>query len=427
MKKIFALSCLIFCAVPLCHGLTLEECRHLAEENYPLIDRYELIKQTSDYTLSNLSRNYLPQLQLSGQASYQTDVAKLPDALTGIMESYGYDYKGLKKDQYRISLDLNQVIWDGGETRKQKNLAAVSSELQAVQTDVEMYSVRGRVNDLFFGILLIDENIRLNSEHQNVLLSACNKLEAGVTNGVAMKSDVDAVRAEYLRSIQQRDELDAIREGYVKVLSLFTGLAEADVCDLKKPEMTLPLSMTNNRPEMRLFNARLRQTNADEDLIDAGLMPKLSLFAQAVYGYPSFNMFDDMLDRSLKLDAVAGIRLTWNIGRFYTRNNDKRKISLLRDNIEVDRNVFAFNTDVSTSQQKSDIEKYRKLLSQDDEIIALRQSVRKAAESKLENGVIDSDNLLQEISRENQAKISKVSHEIELIKKIYELKNTINQ
>lgn len=415
--------------IPLSAGaqLTLDECQKLAQENYPLLKKYELIRQTTSYSIKNINKGYLPQLSFTGQATYQSDVATLPDALSNMLESSGYDYKGLNKDQYKISMDLNQVIWDGGNLKAQKKVTTLQGEVQIVQTDVDMYAIRDRVNNLFFGILLIEDKIRLNEDLQRLLSSNCQKLESMLANGTAMQADVDVVRAELLNTQQQMTELLSTKESYQKMLSIFIGKDETAVSTLQKPSSIMPATLDNFRPELKLFNTQLQQANAQKKLLNAGLRPKISLFAQGGYGYPGYDMFNDMFDHDWTLNGMIGIRLTWNISNLYTHKNEKRKIDLSRRQIETNRDIFLFNNSLLSTQEEASIWKYRKMITEDKEIIGLRTSVRQAAEAKLEHGIIDVNNLLQEITRENHARIEQSSHEIEMLKNIYELKNTINQ
>ena len=406
--------------------LTLDECQKLAQENYPLLKKYELIRQTTSYSIKNINKGYLPQLSFTGQATYQSDVATLPDALSNMLESSGYDYKGLNKDQYKISMDL-QVIWDGGNLKAQKKVTTLQGEVQIVQTDVDMYAIRDRVNNLFFGILLIEDKIRLNEDLQRLLSSNCQKLESMLANGTAMQADVDVVRAELLNTQQQMTELLSTKESYQKMLSIFIGKDETAVSTLQKPSSIMPATLDNFRPELKLFNTQLQQANAQKKLLNAGLRPKISLFAQGGYGYPGYDMFNDMFDHDWTLNGMIGIRLTWNISNLYTHKNEKRKIDLSRRQIETNRDIFLFNNSLLSTQEEASIWKYRKMITEDKEIIGLRTSVRQAAEAKLEHGIIDVNNLLQEITRENHARIEQSSHEIEMLKNIYELKNTINQ
>lgn len=407
--------------------LTLDECQQLAWDNYPLLKQYNLIKQTAGYSIQNINRGYLPQLSLSGQASYQSDVANLPDVLSNMLESNGYDYKGLKKDQYKVALDLNQVIWDGGNLEAQKKVTRMEESVQTAQTDVEMYALRERVNELFFGILLIEDKIRLNEDLQHLLLDNCRKLENRLAHGTAMKADVEVMKAEYLKARQTMTSLTSMKKSYQKMLAIFIRKEPAAIANLQKPAATMPATYDNRRPELDLYNAQIMQTEAQKKLLNAALRPKLSLFAQGYYGYPGMDMFNDMFDHDWSLNGMAGIRLTWNISQLYTHRNDKRKLDLKRQQIETAQETFLFNNVLQSTQETEAIDQYLQMMKEDKEIVALRTSVRQAAESKLEHGVIDVNDLLQEITRENEARINHSSHEVEMLKSIYELKNTINQ
>ena len=407
--------------------LTLEECQQLAQENYPLLKRYNLIQQTTEYSLQNINRGYLPQLVFSGQATYQSDVATLPELLTNLLAQNGYAVKGLDKDQYRIALDLNQIIWDGGNLKAQKENVTAQGEIQTKQTDVDMYNIRERINNLYFGILLIEDKIRLNQDLQTLLQSNCDKLESMRQNGTAMQADVNAIRAEYLKTNQQLTELTSMRQSFQQMLTLFIGKQVTANTTLLKPNATLPISLENLRPELQMFDAQLQQTEAQRRLLNSEVRPRLSLFAQGFYGYPGYNMFEDMFNHDFSLNGLVGVRLSWNISKLYTHKNDKRKLVLAQNQIENAREVFLFNNQLQSTQEQEAIERYRRMMSEDDEIIRLRTSVRQAAEAKLKHGVIDVNNLLQEITRENQACTNQSSHEIEMLKHIYELRHTVNQ
>ena len=407
--------------------LTLEECQQLAQENYPLLKRYNLIQQTTEYSLQNINRGYLPQLVFSGQATYQSDVATLPELLTNLLAQNGYAVKGLDKDQYRIALDLNQIIWDGGNLKAQKENVTAQGEIQTKQTDVDMYNIRERINNLYFGILLIEDKIRLSQDLQTLLQSNCDKLESMRQNGTAMQADVNAIRAENLKTNQQLTELTSMRQSFQQMQTLFIGKQVTANTTLLKPNATLPISLENLRPELQMFDAQLQQTEAQRRLLNSEVRPRLSLFAQGFYGYPGYNMFEDMFNHDFSLNGLVGVRLSWNISKLYTHKNDKRKLVLAQNQIENAREVFLFNNQLQSTQEQEAIERYRKMMSEDDEIIRLRTSVRQAAEAKLKHGVIDVNNLLQEITRENQACTNQSSHEIEMLKHIYELRHTVNQ
>ena len=407
---------------------SLDDCQTSAAQNYPVIRRYELIQQTTDMTVANLSKGWLPQVSAVAQATWQSDVMTLPDPLQNMLALQGFDVKGLKKDQYRIALDVSQTVYDGGLIAVQKEIARAQGDLQAAQADVDLYAVRQRVNDLYFGVLLLDEKLRLNHDLQTLLQSNFDKLEALHRGGVAMQSDVYAVRAECLRAEQQATELTSARQSLVRMLAVFTG--QDNVTPIKPQPLTQisPVDdSSNRRPELSLFDRQLKLADAQERLLNVRLLPRLSVFAQGYYGYPGYDMFHDMFHHDLTLNGMVGARLTWNIGALYTRRSDKAKIQAQRGLAENARETFLFNNHLMQVQQSEGVEKYRRLMAEDSEIVALRQSVRKAAESKLAHGIIDTNNLLQEITRENQALIDWQTHEIQMLKELYDLKYTTNQ
>lgn len=406
-------------------AITLEECQQLAADNYPLLKRYDLIRATTDYTVSNASKGYLPQITVGAQATLQSDVMALPQELEAMLSAVGGKVKGLKKDQYRVSVDVNQVIYDGGNIKTAKQVAEAEGEVRSRQNDVDIYALRDRVNNLYFGILITYEQLGLNREMQTLLSDNCRKLEAMVAGGVAMQSDVDAVRAEYLSAVQQSAEIESVRRSYCTMLEIFIGKT-IDTA-LEKPGVEEPLPAENNRPELRLFDAQTAQLRARMGSIDAGVRPRLSLFAQGYYGYPGLNTFEDMMEHRWTLNGIVGVRLSWNIGNFYTRRNDKNRLTVAMNEVDNSREVFLFNNRLQSAEERSNIDRYRTIMKHDDDIIALRTSVRQSAESKLEHGIIDVNELLQEITRENTAKINRSTHEIELLKSIAELKNTLNR
>lgn len=407
--------------------LTLDECQQMASDNYPLLQKYDLVRQTTEYTIKNIQRGYWPQLSLGGQVSYQSEVTDLPDVLSHLLSESSPNYKGMAKDQYQIALDLNQVIWDGGHIKARRDLAASDAEVQVAQADVEMYAIRSRVNELFFGILLLDEKIRLNETLQTLLLDNCRMLETRKMHGTAMESDVDVMRAEYLEARQDLTALRSMRESYRQMLAIFIGKDTASVINLQKPAASLPQTFDNRRPELNLYAMQMQQTEAQSHLLNVGLRPKLSLFAQGVYGYPGYDMFDSMFDHDLKLNGIVGIRFSWNIGRLYTFKTDKHKLELTRKQIETAREIFLFNNNLQSVRERETVNQYHQMMEEDSDIIRLRTSVRQAAEAKLQHGVIGVNDLLQEITKENRARIDHSLHEMEMLKNIYELKHTINQ
>ena len=408
-----------------CMAQTLEECQQAAERNYPLIQQYDLISRTTDLTVANIQKGWLPQVSASAQATYQSDVVSWPDQLKSVYTSMGIDMKGLRKDQYKVGIDVSQVVYDGGAISSQKEIARRQGAVDEAQTEVTMYQVRRRVNEMYFGLLLLDEQIRLNGDLQTVLESNERKLKAMSEHGTAAESDYLSVKAERLNVRQQAGDLQSQRRSLAAVLSAFCGIEVKNV-EKPAPSATPSQQQSGLRPELRAIDAQLRLADAREQSLKAALMPKLSVFASGFYGYPGYNMFEDMMSRKWSLNGMIGARLSWNIGALYTHKNDKAKIQLQRDMAETSRRVFLFNNNMEQMQQNENIARYRSMMKDDEEIIALRSSVRKAAESKLSHGIIDVNDLVKEINAENTARVRQTMHEIEMLKEIYELKFTTN-
>jgi len=408
-----------------CMAQTLEECQQAAERNYPLIQQYDLISRTTDLTVANIQKGWLPQVSASAQVTYQSDVVAWPDQLKSVYTSMGIDMKGLRKDQYKVGIDVSQVVYDGGAISSQKEIVRRQGAVDEAQTEVTMYQVRRRVNEMYFGLLLLDEQIRLNGDLQTVLESNERKLKAMSEHGTAAESDYLSVKAERLNVRQQAGDLQSQRRSLAAVLSAFCGIEVKNV-EKPAPSATPSQQQSGLRPELRAIDAQLRLADAREQSLKAALMPKLSVFASGFYGYPGYNMFEDMMSRKWSLNGMIGARLSWNIGALYTHKNDKAKIQLQRDMAETSRRVFLFNNNMEQMQQNENIARYRSMMKDDEEIIALRSSVRKAAESKLSHGIIDVNDLVKEINAENTARVRQTMHEIEMLKEIYELKFTTN-
>ena len=401
---------------------TLEECQQAAEQNYPLIRQYNLIEKTTELTASNIQKGWLPQISASAQATYQSNVAGFPNQLLGMYQQMGIDMKGLKKDQYRVGIDISQTIIDGGAISSQKAIVREQGNVQAAQTEVNLYHIRKRVNEMYFSLLMLDDQIQLNKDLQELLLGNEKKLASMVKMGTAAESDLQNVKAERLNVVQQMTNLDSQRRSLQTMLSLFCNM---EVKTVQKPTIT-ESSFVNHRPEIRLFDAQLSLANAQEKALNAALMPRLGVFAQGFYGYPGYNMFEDMMSHNWSWNGLIGARLTWNIGALYPRHNDKAKIQLQRDMTETIREEFLFNNRLEQIQQNESISRYKKLMADDEEVISLRSAVRKAAESKLSHGIIDVNDLVREINQENAAKVQQSMHEIQMLKEVYDNKYTMN-
>lgn len=415
-----------FLGVNLFAQVTLEECITLAQDNYPLIKKYDLLNQTREVNLSDINKSWLPQINVYAQGTVQNETPSFPESLAGIISQSGTNVSGLNEWQYKIGADINQNVWDGGSSKVHRKMERAEDMERQSALDVQLYAIRERVEELYFGVLLIEEQAEQTRNMLALLQSNLDKLRVMLKNGVAMQSDVDMMEAQYLSTVQQLTHAESTSKSYRKILEIFTGKSLAGQ-ELMKPCAYIPQDMAPDRPELRHFEAQLLVNEAREASITASVMPKIGLFAQAYYGYPGFDYFESMMNRNASFNILAGVKVSWNIGVFYTEKNDRRKLRLSSENIAVERDAFLFNTSMKTRSQLDHIDELKAVMKENDRIVELRTNVRKAAESQLDNGVIDTTDLLTKLTDEKQARLTASYHEIQLIQSIYKLKYTLNK
>ena len=425
MKRIFLLLFTMLSAFVV-HAQSLDECRRLAREHYPDIRQYDLISKTEQYNISNAARAWIPQIILSGQATYQSATPTYPEVLNNMIASYGMDMSGIRKDQYKVAIDVSQNIWDGGMSKANRKIAETEAMEQRSRLDVSLYDLQSRVDNIYFGILLLEESRAQTETMINVLESNLNRMRVFYNNGVAMQSDVDAIEAELLSAKQTLGQIKASRDSYRRMLEIFIGQPLSSE-KLERPETREVLSRNSARPELSLLDAQSNKISAQRKAITASLMPQFSAFAQGYYGYPGMDMFKSMVTPEWTLNGIVGVRMMWNIGAFYTKKNNFNKLDIAEQQIAIQRDIFLLNTQMQTTQDDGEIARMRSALEDDNRIVELRRSVRMAAESKLNNGVIDATDLLRKIADETTANLNRSTHEIELLQAIYRLKITLNQ
>ena len=405
-------------AAMLAHAqLMLRASQRRAQDNYPLVRQYGLIEKARGYDLSNAGKGYLPQFSLSGKATYQSDITRLP------VEIPNLDIKTASKDQYQVMLEVQQTLWDGGDIRSRKRLTRAASEVELEKQHVDMYALTDRVNQLFFGILLLDEQLKQNSLLQEDLGRTHKQVADYIANGIATLSDLDAVSVEQLNTRQHRVEWETARRAYLSMLAAFTGKDLSSETVLLKPaaEENIDRQM-NNRPELRWYDAQGEQLHQQEAALNTRLMPRFGLFVQGAYGNPGLNMLKDEFNAYY----MAGVRMSWNFGSLYTLKNDRRRIDNTRQQIETGRDVFLFNVRLQATQQDAGIVSMRRQMADDDEIIRLRGNIRRAGEAKVQNGTMTVTDMLREITNESMARQTKALHEVQLLMNIWQLKYTLN-
>ena len=395
--------------------VTLEQCMELARRNYPQIRQLNLIEEAAEYDIANVSKSWLPQLTISGKASYQSDVVEMPFEIPG----FSFD---LPHDQYSVVGELSQTIWDGGTSKSQKELYSAGAEVQKSQLEVSVYSINDRVVQVYLGILLIDAQLRQNDILERSLERNAGQVQACIDNGTAYRADLDMVRVSMLNCEQQKEGLLSDRAAYLEMLERLTGtslegqeLVEPD-CDAACPD-----AAAVTRPELALYDAQRRQNEAQFRQLDSKILPKFSLSLQGGIGRPGLNM----LDSSFQPYYTAGIRMSWDLGALYTRRDEKQKLDVQLRTIESDRETFLFNTGISALQLRSSIDKARRLLEKDGEIIALQESIRAAGEEQYRNGTISMTDLMKRIDDEYDARVAESIHRIQLLMAVYDYKNCV--
>lgn len=414
------------------HTVTLEECYKAAEKNYPLVRQYELIGKSKDYTLSNASKAYLPQVTFSAKASWQSDVTKFnldeeklaqsqfgsfinPDELKGMIPT-------MSKDQYGASIDVSQTIWDGGAVKASKDAAISQADADAKSVDASIYGLRAKINELYFGVILMQSNIDQCNLMLDNLETNYKKVQSYIENGVAGQADLDAIRIQQLKTRQEALNLSNTKNAYLRMLGLLTGLDLDEKAELSKPEPIVVRNDGIQRPELAMYEAQLKALESQNRQITVGLTPKFGLYVSGGYGRPGLNM----LDNSFKPYVTAGVRMTWNIGNFYTRKNDLRLIETKKSGIETQRQAFLLNTSIDISGKDSEIKTLREQLEYDDEIIELRKSVLKANEARMAEGTISGSDLVGYMNDERLAEQEKAGHEVKMLLAMYNLKYVTN-
>lgn len=393
--------------------ISIDSCYARAVKNYPLVKQFELLEKSNEYSLENASKGNLPKINIAGQASYQSEVIRFPFEFPGIDVPY------LSKDQYKIYGEIIQPLSDLVTVKKNKELIEANMTVEKQKLEVDLYQLKERINQLFFGILLIDSRLKQNKLLQKDILSGMNKTTAAIANGVAMKSSIYLLKAELLKVEQQEIELKATREGFTEMLSMFINQPVDENTVLEVPA-NKSLTSDINRPELKIFEYQKKVIEIKDKLDKSGTQPKLSLFMQGGYGRPALNPLNDKFE----FYYIGGLRLSWNISGYYTRQKKKQLLEINNFSLDVNKENFLFNTNLMMKQQNSEIEKLYQLIKTDDEIISLREDIKKSSEKQLLYGTITSIDYLSHINSEDRARQNLILHRIQLLMAQYNYKTT---
>lgn len=424
MKNIFTLfSLLLFSyssySQPSPKTLTLSQCYALARQNYPMIQQAGLIEKSREYNVENAGKGYLPQFSINGQATYQSAVTSLGITNLDIPHVIDVTIPTPSKDQYNIHGEVDQTIYDGGMIKQQKMSAISDADISQKNLEVQLYALKDRVNQVYFGTLLIDQQLIQDSLSENDLQNSIDKMQVAVNNGTVLKSSLDELQAELLQEDQNEINLRASRKSYLGMLGVLINMPLDPSTVLETPT-TISVSDSISRPELALYDIQKRSYDVEDRILDAQNRPKLSFFVQGGYAEPGLDAFDV----NFQWYYIGGFRLTWNFGGYYTLKNQRQLLNIDRQTTDLNKETFLFNTRVTMQQQGTEITGLQEMLAKDNDIVAKRTAIKDASKVQMEQGTITVHDYVGELDLENEAKQNQILHRIQLLQAEYNYQNT---
>ncbi|MEI8113277.1 MAG: TolC family protein [Bacteroidia bacterium] len=384
--------------------VTLEQCQTWAREKHPVLKQLDLYQQILDLKNENNATSFLPQLNLNGQATYQSAVTKIAIPLPNIK------IPTVDKDQYKFYLDFKQTIWDGGLSKAKELINNAENAGNRQQTEVELYQVKEKVNQFFFTSFLIQENLKILEKKTETLAERRKIVESAVNNGMVLSSELDQLLAELIKTDQMVIELKSNNETVLYALSILTGKTTEQLKNLTLPEELAVSDLPLKRPELDLFSKQNELLNANSEILQKQRNPRLFGFGQAGYGKPGLNMLNNKFDTYY----LVGLGFSWNVLDWKTTSRQKQIIKLQQDIVQTKQESFVQNIDLASDQQTKQISQITELLKTDQELISIRERITKASASKLENGSITMADYIQDLNAETTARLMLETRKIQL-------------
>jgi len=383
--------------------LSLNQCYQLLDKNYPMLKQNELFEKQSSIDSEIITNKTLPQLNLEAQATYQSEVTQVPIPNTGI--------DPLNKDQYRATATLNQLIYNDGFINASLEAKSAHLKTQKKQIEVNLYALKKEVNQLYFSILLLQEKKALLNAKKDQLNSRISEVKSGIEYGVILPASDKVLEAELIKIQQQFDEIGFNKKSMLNTLSSLIGFDLNDDIILENPHLEVAISNQINRPEIDLFNLKKEEIQANEQLLSKQKAPKLFGFATGGYGNPGLNM----LDNSFTGFYTVGLKLNWNVFDWNSNKKERQSLSINKDIIDNETEIFNLNTNMELRQQELEMKKIETFIASDSNIIALRKDVLQSAESQLKNGVITSSAYITELTHLFEDENNLKTHIIQLL------------
>ena len=408
--KVFLLSSLAILISSLAFSqerpITLDRCLSQAEQQFPLLKQKALYGTIADHNQTNIQTNYLPQASINGQASWQSDVTKVAINIPGV------NIPTPSKDMYKLTLDVNQLIFDAGTTKRQVELEKINLELNRQGIDVELYKLKDRVSQIYFGILLLRDNEELLKMTRGNIESQQKKIESAVNHGVMLASNLAVLNVEMLKIDQAMAELRFSQEALIQSLVELTGINMTASSAIQLPEPNTESGLADvKRPEFKLFELQQDRINSMDRLTETKAKPKLLGFGTLGYGRPGLNM----LSNDFKGYAMFGAKLSWNVWNWNQTTTERQVFGVQKSIIETQKESFNQNLKIALQSNRSEINKYQSLIETDNQIIQLRNEITMASASQLNNGVITSSEYLTEVNAELQARLNLKTHRVKLV------------
>jgi len=385
-------------------SITLLQCYKLAIDYSTIVKQQTIQQQIALANIKTTNAGWVPQAYINAQASYQSEVTTIPFSFPGITS--------LSKDQYKSTLDLTQVIYDGGFMNRQKQLYQSGLQVEETKLDVSIQQLKDRINDLYLSILLINENIRLVELLKKDITTNIETLSAQLANGVTLKSNVEILDAELMKTDQKLIELHYTKKSTLEMLAMNLGKPLSDIVIFVYPTMEINTKDTlSNRPEYKLFDVQKSNLQQQSMLINTKNMPKFLLFADGGYGRPGLNMLSNNFDWYY----MAGIKLSVPITNWTSTRHEREAVLLQQAIIDANKEDFTRNNTIQMVRQLNEIDKFKLLIETDHLIITKQTEIKETEGAKLAGGVSTSNDYVISANAENQAIRNLKLHEIQLL------------
>ena len=412
MKRLAFLTILILPVLPLTaqQTVTLWQCYDSAAVISPLSGERELYAGMTLLRDRNLAAAWLPSLDLGGSFNYHSDVVDVSE-MPGSMPIPPGVLPSIPNEQYRATVDLSQVIWDGGVTRSAREVEKVVSELNMQQSEADIYRLREQVNNLFFPILLVRSQAEVTAVLISELEARISEAESGVKNGVLLPVTLDVLNAEMIKAEQAAAELDRRHEALARALEQLTGMSGLKYAVLELPDHFITGNEKMENPDLQLFDIRSRQLELSKNLLKSQRMPRLFGFAQAGYGNPPGNNF---LSDKADIYYSLGVGLKWNIYDWGKNSNEQKTLAIQQQLLEIRKGAAEESLQRMLTLKMAEIESLREASGRDEELIGIRSRIATAAASQLKNGTITASQYMTELNNEKQAVIAAAARRISI-------------